>query len=94
MELPGQSMTGDDANKFNIDVQWCGVRRNTATDATKAGYPCTAPRVIVGNGDQAVQVSFILILIIMFSSLSIFFVIIYHVLLLIIVLIVYYCPQR
>jgi hypothetical protein len=26
MELPGQSMTGDDANKFNIDVQWCGVK--------------------------------------------------------------------
>ena len=62
MELPGQSMTGDDANKFNIDVQWCGVEYLGNKGGNKAGYPCTAPRVIVGNGDQAIQVSCIMII--------------------------------
>jgi len=53
--LPGQTMSGSKANDYNIDVQWCGVKPMAGTTGGSAGYPCTAPRVIVGNGDQAVQ---------------------------------------
>mmetsp|Transcript_77684 Transcript_77684/g.125998 ORF Transcript_77684/g.125998 Transcript_77684/m.125998 type:complete len:313 (+) Transcript_77684:2-940(+) len=54
--LPGQpAITPNLANNYNFDVQWCAVKPMAGTTGGAAGYPCTAPRVIVGNGDQAVQ---------------------------------------
>ena len=55
--LPGQAkIHAGWANSANIDVEWCAVKPVQASTNGKAGYPCTAPRVLVGNGDQAVQV--------------------------------------
>jgi hypothetical protein len=48
-------MTANLANSYNYNVEWCGVKPLPPTTNGKAGYPCTAPRVIVGNGDQAAQ---------------------------------------
>jgi len=55
-ELPGQP--GNSATRYNnqnIDLQWCAVKPMAGATNGGAGYPCTAPRVLVGAGDQAVQ---------------------------------------
>jgi len=49
------AMTTAVANDNNLNVEWCGVRELAGATNGKAGYPCSSPRVIVGNGDQSVQ---------------------------------------
>lgn len=43
------------ANGNNWQVNWCAVKQLPPTSLGEAGYKCTAPRVLAGNGDQTVM---------------------------------------
>lgn len=54
--LPGQpGVNAGIANGNNWQVNWCAVKQLPPTSLGEAGYKCTAPRVLAGNGDQTVM---------------------------------------
>lgn len=51
--IPGTKMPSKDkAKEYNWQINWCAVKPYVPNKRAKAGFPCTSPRLLKGDGSQ------------------------------------------